>query len=160
MAEPRSRRRIALAAAAAGVAALLALPVIGQQSATEPQVPASETDSRPAAAPKSLLPDSFDGAAAPSAPSDAPLLAGPDAVAPLAPSLLGAPVATVEQVDPFAVAEPSGRDITVFGPLTPAAGAMALPPSRDRAGRSCPAWRAASMRRSVRAGRRSPCGAR
>ena len=111
---------------AAGVTALVALPVIGQQSATTPQVPASETD---APAPKSLLPDSFDGPQgnAPAAP--APLLPSGEETTVESnspPALLTPGVTPPTQIDPFAVAVPTGRDITVFGPLTTAAGGYGL----------------------------------
>ncbi|MFZ4688856.1 MAG: hypothetical protein ACOYLS_06440 [Polymorphobacter sp.] len=108
-------------AVGAGAVALLALPVIGQQSATEPQVPASETDAPP---PKSLLPDSFDGPAiAPNTAPD-PLLPPTDAGAmlPGQPPLLDGQTAPLQPVDPFAAPLATGRDISVFGPLRPETG--------------------------------------
>jgi len=105
-----------MVAALAGLAAL-ALPVIGQESPAEPQVPVSETDAPPPPEAKSLLPDNFDAPVAETAGDLLP--AEPARVATAAPLLPEGPAAE-EQVDPFA--EPSGRDITLFGPLVPAAG--------------------------------------
>jgi hypothetical protein len=126
MADPR--RLLLAASALTGLVAvtvgLAAGPVIGQPSPGEPTIPASESD---AATPKSLLPESFEGPPLssnqgpllPTAPADgsaAPLVGGP-------PLLSGAPTSTApETVDPFAIAVPTGRDISVWGPLTPAAG--------------------------------------
>ncbi len=109
--------RIALTAVAVS---LLAWPVIGQQSATEPGVPASETDAPP---PKSLLPDAFDTPAIQTSP-DASLIEAAPAVT--APPLLPTPAPSAEIVDPFATAAPTGRDITVFGPLTLETGGYGL----------------------------------
>jgi hypothetical protein len=116
MADPRRRL---LAATGVAALALAAWPVIGQPSPGEPQVPASESD-----APKSLLPDDFDGP--PLASNPGPLLPSqPTEGAPLVgpPLVAGATDSTApETVDPFAVAVPTGRDISVWGPLRPSAG--------------------------------------
>ncbi|NJC09140.1 hypothetical protein GGQ62_002138 [Polymorphobacter fuscus] len=103
--------------AALAVGAGLAGPVTGQ--------PAAPADT-PTAAPKSLLPDEFDVPARPA--PVAPLLPGTDAptvVAPPPPPLLTGPVAdasdTTALTDPMAPPA-TGRDITVIGPLTTAAG--------------------------------------
>lgn len=126
-AEPRRRAsRIVPWLAATGLAALVALPVIGQPSDTQPAVPPSETDT---AAPRSLLPDSFDAPPAAVAPApdllpgDATVVTDAPASDPLLPALLPA---TPQQADPFAMTAPTGRDITVFGPLTTAAGGYGL----------------------------------
>jgi hypothetical protein len=113
---------------------LLAVPAGSQQPA-----PADVTGP----APKSLLPDDME---APSRPVVvAPLLpatvdaapTGDAAAVPGAPPLLGsaapAPEATA-LVDPFA-APASGRDITVSGPLTPAAGGYGMGTFRGSRGR-------------------------
>ena len=126
MAEPHPGKRPAVAAAIAAAiivaAALLAWPVIGQQSRTEPQVPASETDAPPP--PRSLLPDSFEARSAMANASPAP--AGADTAAapatPGQPPLIAAPINITPVSDPFASAAVSGRGIGVFGPLTLAAG--------------------------------------
>ncbi len=119
------RSRIWWLAAGGGAALLIALPVIGQQSATQPQVPPSESD---APAPKSLLPDSFDGPAPAAAPPPELLSGEATEITETAglPPLLAPLPTTTEQVDPFALAVPTGRDITVFGPLTPAGGGYGL----------------------------------
>lgn len=120
-----------------GIAVLamaVAMPVIGQQLAQAP-----------ATAPKSLLPDEMD--AAPSRPAitapllpaivDAPAGADPSAAQPGAPALLGdasAPADEAALVDPFA-APATGRDITVIGPLTPAAGGYGIGTFRGSRGR-------------------------
>jgi hypothetical protein len=109
------------------VAATLAVPVTGQQPTTGEAPPTA-----PTAAPKSLLPDDFE----PAPPKDdaAPLLlpAAPDATpaAPAAPPLL----APARPTDPNAAAAAnpldasvaSGRDISIVGPLTTAAGGYGL----------------------------------
>jgi hypothetical protein len=122
MAEPHPGKRPAAAAAIIVAAALLAWPVIGQQSRTEPQVPASETDAPPP--PRSLLPDSFEARSATANASPAP--AGADTAAapatPGQPPLIAAPINITPVIDPFASAAVSGRGIGVFGPLTLAAG--------------------------------------
>jgi hypothetical protein len=114
----RARRNRLVLAGALAAAGVLAWPVIGQPTATQPGVPASETDAPPP--PKSLLPDSFDG---PSITSNAqpapPLLPGaadgqPPLVAAPLPGLL--PGATPAAVDPFAVAVSDTGGLT--GPLT------------------------------------------
>jgi hypothetical protein len=113
----------------------LAVPVAGQQPAPV------ET---PAPAPKSLLPDDMDtGPARPVV--AAPLLPATidtvppaaDAAAPGTPPLLGGAAAPTDEaalVDPFA-APASGRDITVIGPLTPAAGGYGVGTFRGSRGR-------------------------
>ena len=123
MADLPAPTRLAFIAAATVAVSLLAWPVIGQQSATEPGVPASETDA-PAPPPKSLLPDAFDTPAAdPGAnPGEAPLL--PANVPVTGPPLPATPI--VEAVDPFALPTASGRDISVFGPLTLETGGYGL----------------------------------
>lgn len=113
-------RRLLLTVSALGlaVAVALAAPVIGQPSPDTP-VPASESDG---AAPKSLLPEGFEPPPAPV--TSAPLLPGTDTPPLVAPPLVGGdsnPTAA-NSVDPFAIAVPTGRDITVWGPLTPAMG--------------------------------------
>ncbi len=115
------RRSLAVFAGVAGVAALVALPVIGQQSPGEPQVPPSETDAAPP--PKSLLPDSFDRPAAVPKPSEA--VAPGDAMVVETPGeapLLAPPVTAEQPIDAFSLPVASGRDISIFGPLTDAAG--------------------------------------
>lgn len=105
-----------LTGSAVAVALVTALPVIGQPAV--PEAPAAEAPQP--ASPKSLLPEGFD-TPAPAAPSG-PLLEespAPQADLVLPPLVTGAPQ-TVEQQDIFAA--PSGRDITVLGPLSPAAG--------------------------------------
>jgi hypothetical protein len=122
MAEPRRLLLAATALTAAGLVLFgVAAPVVGQPGPDT--VPASESDG---AAPKSLLPDDFEPP--PPAAAPAPLLPGAPAdaaAAPLVgppPLVSGTPTATQDQVDPFAVALPTGRDISVWGPLTPTAG--------------------------------------
>ena len=121
---PRAPLIIGLAALA--LTAGLAWPATGQQ-AIEPPPPEV-----PAAAPKSLLPDSFETPAV--RPAEAPLLLPTnDGAAPVripggAPPLLSAPRL---ETDPGALADPlaapaTGRDITVVGPLSPAAGGYGL----------------------------------
>ncbi len=112
----KRRWRVA-AGAAALIAPLVALPVIGQQSATPPAIPASESD----AAPTSLLPDAFDRGARPAAP-----VAEGDAAPLLATGPVPATSGATAQVDPFALPVATGRDISVFGPLAPAAGGYGL----------------------------------
>ena len=116
MTNKRPHDRVVLAIAA--IAVLVAMPVIGQQSAAPPEVPASETDTPP---PKSLLPESFNTAVTQppqsADPTTEPSPAGPGQAAPIPPSAM-----TIGGADPFALAVATGRDITVFGPLTVAAG--------------------------------------
>ena len=121
MADPHPGKRPAVIAIIAATAALLAWPVIGQQSRVEPQVPASETDAPPP--PKSLLPDSFDGPASEARPGPATVEAGAAPAAPIAGPIAGQPPLAVRPidgayVDAFAGSAPSGRDISVFGVLT------------------------------------------
>jgi hypothetical protein len=112
-------RRLLLTVSAVGLGlAALAAPVIGQPS-PDTMVQPSESDT---AAPKSLLPEGFETPPPPV--TSAPLLPGLEAPPLVAPPLVGGdsnPTAT-ETVDPFAIALPTGRDITVWGPLTPAMG--------------------------------------
>ena len=134
---PASRRRIAVLATATAIViitAALAGPVIGQQSPTEPGIPPSETDAPAGPPPKSLLPDAFETGTAPQRPADStpappiiePVPGSVAAVGSGLPPLLALAPPTPESVDPFAVAAPTGRDITVFGPLTPASGGYGL----------------------------------
>ncbi|GGE18051.1 hypothetical protein GCM10011529_25700 [Polymorphobacter glacialis] len=127
--------RIALRPAVLAAATLtlgLAHPASGQQAPAVPQAqPQQQQPSN--AGPKSLLPDVFDSPApAPAAPADtgppvyesgaAPAPAPP----PLLPPLLAPPVPLPpEPVDPFAT-QITGRDITVFGPLTPEIGGYGI----------------------------------
>jgi hypothetical protein len=122
MAEPRRLLLAATALTAAGLVLFgVAAPGISQPGPET--VPASESD----AAPKSLLPDVF-GPSAPPPVSNAPLLpaqpadGGEPALVGPPPLVSGTPAEAPEQVDPFAIAVPTGRDISVWGPLTPAAG--------------------------------------
>lgn len=115
-----TRPRLAFAAV---VVTLVALPVIGQQSATEPEVPASETDG---AAPASLLPEGFDTPVAPAPQPGSPLLDTPAEGAAVAPPLFAPPPPAPTGFDPFAVPAQTGRDISVFGPLTIANGGYGL----------------------------------
>lgn len=93
----------------AGAAAMLALPVIGQEGG----------------APKSLLPDEIETPAPPPVPVTDPAGSSTDA-SPLGPQspaadspLPGPALAAPQVVDPFALPEAAGRDITVSGPLPP-----------------------------------------
>ncbi len=123
MADRHPGKRPAVVAAVVVAAALLAWPVIGQQSrvesplaseSDESQLPAPATDVPPPP-PRSLLPDSFD---APASVADAnPPAAAPAIAIPRQALPSGPPVAGPGIVDPFAVAAATGRDISVFGAL-------------------------------------------
>lgn len=105
------------AAFIAAAVLLVAIPVTGQQVPDAPPAEAAPET------PQSLLPDAFEAAPraeAPPAGSEPPLLPAGQ------PPLLAPAEEVAEVVDPFAVPEPTGRDITVFGPLTPAAGGYGL----------------------------------
>ncbi len=91
--------RLRTAAAVAGVALLLALPVGGQ-----------ETE-----APRSLLPP--DAEAAPATPAIDPAVAPTGDVAPLLPVFAPPGAATEDSPDAFGTAAASGGDISVAGPL-------------------------------------------
>lgn len=108
----------------------VALPAIGQPVTETPPLPAGLAP----AAPKSLLPDVFETPARPIA--EAPLLLPPAdggasaaRIPPGAPPLLAKPLTAA--IDPDALTDPlavpaTGRDITVIGPLTTAAGGYGI----------------------------------
>lgn len=128
-------QRVQLFLGLAILATGIAVPVIGQQPAPV---------ATPAPAPKSLLPDDMDTGpqrpvvVAPLLPATIDSAQPPagEAAAPGAPPLLGdaAPTDETALVDPFA-APASGRDITVIGPLTPAAGGYGVGTFRGSRGR-------------------------
>ncbi|WP_419816635.1 hypothetical protein [Glacieibacterium sp.] len=107
-----ARPRLSYLAALAGVAALVAWPVIGQQGE----------------APRSLLPDTFGPAPAPDVVAPPPPMPRPAAPVeePVVPPAAGAPAATAEVVDPFKLPPATGAAIGVAGPLTPAMGGYGL----------------------------------
>lgn len=114
-----SRARRIFGVAALAVAATLAGPVTGQQP-TDTSTPA----------PKSLLPDDFEPAP-PKVENAAPLLlpTTPGSITAAPPLLAGQTPADANQAaeaNPLAASVASGRDISVIGPLTPAAGGYGL----------------------------------
>ncbi len=110
----RARRIIGFAALA--VAATLAVPVTGQQP-TDASAPA----------PKSLLPDDFEPPP-PKQENTAPLLlpTTPTATPPLLAGQTPTDASQTTEANPLAGSVASGRDISVIGPLTPAAGGYGL----------------------------------
>ena len=121
--KPSPRVSLILGSAVLALAVGVGVPVIGQPAPAD----------APAAAPKSLLPDDFEPAA-PRPAAEAPLLlpgsdsappAGVTAAPPLLVPTATAPTDPDALIDPMATAA-TGRDITIIGPLTAAAGGYGI----------------------------------